>query len=166
MIASGPVSHFVFVCALLAALASGCARQQPAVSAKPLSQAELDAMIKQKATTDPFLRSQVDFGLDAYQPAPDRVQVTLTNKTKAVVVVGPRCFGLIIPGRREVVKADAQSVKHFPTTKVHPGEQASGELLFTPGQIPPGSRLVFVAPERQGQPAMAPIRQTAAEPRP
>lgn len=143
-------------------LAGGCAHQENAtkekkpVLDKPLSQAEMDAMIKQKAVSDPFLRSQVDFGLVAHLAAPDHVQATVTNKTDQPVVVGPRCFGLIVPGRREKIDSGGASLKLFPVAKVLAGAQASGELVFPVSPIPAGARLVFYVPGRA--PAMAQIR--------
>lgn len=146
---------------LSAALLTGCVHHpqdgdKPA--AKPLTQAQIDEMIKKKAIDDPFLRSQLAFGLDARQSAPDRIQATVTNKTKQAAVIGPKCFGLILPGEdHRIVKATIQSAKTFPITKVPAGDQVSGELSFTLSPIPAGARLAFF-PIDGSQPAMAPIR--------
>lgn len=153
-----------FVAALLLAalcLAGGCARHkdEAQAEAKPLKQAELDAMIRKQAVQDPFLRSQVDFGMEARLTGPNRVQVTLTNKTGAAVLVGPKRFALIAPGRRDKIFAEEASAKLFPVVKAAAGDQVSGELVFPLNPIPPQARLVFYDPAHQ--PAMAPIRQAA-----
>lgn len=142
-------------------LAGSCARRQETARAesKPLKQAELDAMIRKQAVQDPFLRSQVDFGLEALLTGPNRVQVTLTNKTAGAVMVGPKRFALIAPGKRDRILATEASAKLFPVVKAGAGDQVSGELVFPVNAIPPEARLVFYDPAHQ--PAMAPIRQAA-----
>lgn len=143
-ISSGP---FHLLSLLAVCLAVGCARGPAKPEAKPLKQADLDAMIRKQASDDPVLRSQVDFGLVASPAGPDRVQVTVTNKTTHDIVVGPSCFALIPPGTRQTVKPNTgQSLKLFPLIRVRAGDQASGLLVFTPAPLPPGAKLVFIQP--------------------
>jgi hypothetical protein len=145
------------VALLAASLLAGCAHKPAAAEAKPLSQAELDSMIRKKAAEDPVLRSQTDFGLDARQSAPNRVLASVKNKTQKAVVVGPKCFGVILPGTRKLLSADGQSVKLFPVARLKPDEEASGELVFAVDALVPGTRLVFDAHDGS-QAAMTKIR--------
>lgn len=146
---------------LAAALLAGCVHPTaptPTPQAKPLTQAQIDEMIKNQTSGDPFLRSQLAYGLEARLTAPSRIQATVTNKTTQPAVIGPKSFALIIPGpERQMVKPAVQSAKSFPLTKLSPGEQVSGELFFTTATIPAGARLAFF-PIDGSQPAQAPVR--------
>jgi hypothetical protein len=156
---------------LILALGIGCAfLRKPAPPATPapsrtatakagaLTPEELDRLVKEKTAQDPILRSQVDVGLEASAGQAGAVQVTLTNKTQQPLIVGPKNFGLIPPGERKVVGADIHSQRTFPVTKVAPGEQASGELMFFGSAAPRGGQLVF-DPKGQGcQPARTRIQ--------
>lgn len=154
------ISNFknvIFIAILAAGLVCGCAHKPPQPqSAKPLNQAEVDAQIKNKTIADPFLRTQVDFGLEARRSASNRIQATVRNKTAGEVLVGPICFAVILPSAKKTVKPTPDSLKLFPITKATPGQEVSGELTFPIDPIPADARLVFHHPD--GQPAMAPIR--------
>jgi hypothetical protein len=147
---------------LILTLGGGCAfLRKPAAPATPapsrtatvktggLTPEEVDRLVKAKAAQDPILRSQVDVGLDASAGQAGAVQVTLTNKTAQPLIVGPKNFGLLLPGERKVVAADIHSQRTFPVTKVEPGEQASGELMFIVAAGLQGARLIF---DPKGQP--------------
>jgi len=150
---------------LIVTLGIGCAKgPKPAAPGKTAAKAgsltpeEIDRLVKEKAAQDPILRSQVDVGLEATAGQAGAVQVTLTNKTHQPLIIGPKNFGLILPGARKVLAADIHSLRTFPITKVAPGEQAGGELMFIVSDALQGGRLIF-DPKGQGcQPAQARIQ--------
>lgn len=139
---------------LLAGMGAGCSRgTDPAGGLTPEKLKELQLS---KEREDPILRTQVDAKLEAQMTRPEAVQVTVENRTQRPMAVGPKFFGLILPGQRQVLTPDPTSRKSFPVSTLEPGDQAAGELVFAPGQLAAGARLVFNNPEFQ--PAMTLVR--------
>ena len=135
----------------LAAWGLACA-QTP--SPGQLTQAETDRLVQSKLAEDPILKTQTDVGLDAVLGRPGMVQVTLVNKTREPLVVGPKMFAVIGPDRKPVAAAP-QSLKTFPVTRLGSGEQASGELIFPAARAVRGAKLVFDPHRPDCRPAMA-----------
>jgi hypothetical protein len=127
---------------LMIATALACAKSPKPAPAGQMSKAEMDKLVQVKSAEDPVLRTQTDIGLDALLVGEGMVQVTLVNKTRQPLVVGPKLFVVSGPDRKPV-PAEPQSLKTFPLTRVPAGEQASGQLIFPPRLAVRGARLAF-----------------------
>jgi hypothetical protein len=108
---------------------------------------ELKQLVQKKEAEDPFLRTQVDVAMEAHRTRPGSLEVMLKNKTAGPLFLGPKCFGLIVPGgERKVIPAAPQSQHLFPVGEVAPGGQVSGELIFPSDKLVAGAWLVFRHP--------------------
>ena len=108
-----------------------------------LTEEEVARLLELRAQKDPFLRTQTDFGLEVLELSQTAARVRVTNKTGQAQEVSPRFFGVIHPPGRDVKVAAPDSLRTFPVTRVAPGEQVTGVLVFAPGIVKTGARLVF-----------------------
>ena len=147
---------FAMVICLLGGGCAGQAKKTQKAEKPKISQEQFDQMVKQKIASDPFLRSQVDVGLEARWVEPGKVQVNIKNKMAKPLEIDPVvCLGMFVPPNRTINKALPSSRSSFPSTRLEPNAEASGIVLFPPQAAGAKCRLAFEHPDCR--PAMAEI---------
>ena len=120
-----------------------------------LTDAEVKQLVEMKRQSDPFQRSQKDFGLSAKPAGGGKIAVTIVNRTQQSVKVSPEQFAVILPPSKDLQHPMPGSLKSFPSAEIAPGDQASGTLQFESIARSAEPRLVYKHPDFA--PAMAPI---------
>ncbi len=134
-------------------LAGACSR------GKEKTKGELPAAQPPKPQ-DPFSRSQVDVGLVALEQGSE-LRITIENKTANSLLIGPKNFGIIVVGKKDLFKFPEIAPK-FPVQKLNSHEQVVGLLpLGEMAGNAAGARLVFDH-GADCQPAMALIKSATA----
>lgn len=115
-----------------------------------LAREEAAKPIPKNAVVDPLVKAQRDIALEAHIEEGNRLHVSVRNKTKKTIVVGPKNLAVLRKGETKPDPFDPDDTG-FPITKLTPdseqigifrlrgplGELSGGKLLFNHPDVQP-----------------------------
>lgn len=122
-----------------------------------LTEAEMQEYVEMKKEQDPVLRSQKDFEMTARLTPEGRVSVTITNKKKKAIVVGPKFLAFLDKKNHAIRPVSETEGVLFPILELEPGGSVTGEIKIPDEVNPRRCNVVFNLPG--AAPAMARIER-------
>lgn len=127
----------------------GCKRAEEKVEYE-LAREEAAKPLPKDAVIDPLIKAQRDIALEAQIVEGNRLHVSVRNKTKKTIVIGPKNLAVLRKGENKPVPFDPDDTG-FPITKLTPdseqigmfrlrgplGELSGGKILFNHPEVQP-----------------------------